>query len=104
MPTTDIVELLDPVMTPDGVPIVGKVPDLEGMYLGVGMCGQGFMLGPGVAENLAALIVEGKPVIDEEVFELVEKAPRPDVSAKSKVLTYIASLCIIELWQRYHAN
>lgn len=56
-------------MTPDGSPIVGAVKEIEGMYLGVGMCGQGFMMGPGVAENLASLIAEGKPVMDEETFE-----------------------------------
>jgi sarcosine oxidase subunit beta len=55
-------------MTPDGVPILGAVEGIDGMYLGVGMCGQGFMLGPGVAECLAGLIVDGKPTIDEEVF------------------------------------
>ena len=55
-------------MTPDGVPIIGKVEQIEGMYLGVGMCGQGFMLGPGVAECLAGLIVDGEPTIDREVF------------------------------------
>jgi len=55
-------------MTPDGVPIVGKADAVEGMYLGVGMCGQGFMLGPGVAECLAGLIAEGRSSIDEEVL------------------------------------
>jgi sarcosine oxidase, subunit beta len=40
-------------MTPDGSPVVGKAPNVEGFVLGVGMCGQGFMLGPGVGRNLA---------------------------------------------------
>ncbi|MCG8568568.1 MAG: FAD-binding oxidoreductase [Spirochaetes bacterium] len=35
-------------MTPDGLPIVGTVPNLEGYYNLAGMCGQGFMLGPGL--------------------------------------------------------
>lgn len=56
-------------MTPDGVPIIDKVDSIEGMYLGVGMCGQGFMVGPGVAECLASLIVDGKPTIDRDVFD-----------------------------------
>ncbi|UCD74852.1 MAG: FAD-binding oxidoreductase [Phycisphaerales bacterium] len=55
-------------MTPDGVPVVDRVEEIEGMYLGVGMCGQGFMIGPGVAECLANLIVEGEPTIPPDVF------------------------------------
>jgi len=55
-------------MTPDGVAIVDKVDEQPGMYLGVGMCGQGFMMGPGVAVNLASLIVKGKPDLAPEAF------------------------------------
>jgi sarcosine oxidase subunit beta len=36
-------------MTPDGAPIVGEVDGLEGYFNAVGMCGQGYMLGPGLA-------------------------------------------------------
>ncbi len=61
-------------MTPDGSPIVGKAPHVEGLLLGIGMCGQGFMLGPGVAMNLASLAVHGKPTIDSEVFDLLSPA------------------------------
>ena len=59
-------------MTPDGVAIVGKVPNIDGLYLAVGMCGQGFMMGPGVGINLASLIIEGKPKIDENIFALLK--------------------------------
>ncbi len=55
-------------MTPDGVAVVGKAPDVEGFYLGIGMCGQGFMMGPGVGLNLASLIAKGIPDMDPEVF------------------------------------
>jgi sarcosine oxidase subunit beta len=55
-------------MTPDGVPIVDRVSDVDGLYLAVGMCGQGFMLGPGVAMNIASLMVDGKPLIAEDIF------------------------------------
>jgi sarcosine oxidase, subunit beta len=61
-------------MTPDGVPIVGKAPNVDGFYLGIGMCGQGFMLGPGVGRNLAALAARGKPLIDPDVFAFVSPA------------------------------
>jgi len=56
-------------MTPDGVAIVGKAPAVEGFYLAVGMCGQGFMMGPGVGYNLASLIANGKPAMDEAIFK-----------------------------------
>ncbi len=39
-------------MTPDGAPIVGEVNGLEGYLNAVGMCGQGYMLGPGLAVYL----------------------------------------------------
>jgi len=55
-------------MTPDGVAIVDKVEEQPGMFLAVGMCGQGFMMGPGVAVNLVSLIVHGKPDLPDDVF------------------------------------
>ncbi len=41
--------------TPDGSPVIGQVGP-EGYYAAVGMCGQGFMLGPGAGEVIARLI------------------------------------------------
>lgn len=41
--------------TPDGFPILGET-ELEGFYLAVGMCGQGFMLGPGIGKLFARLL------------------------------------------------
>jgi glycine/D-amino acid oxidase-like deaminating enzyme len=35
------------------------------------MCGQGFMMGPGVGKNLASLISKGKPDIKKDVFDLL---------------------------------
>jgi len=57
-------------MTPDGNPIVGKAPNVNGFLLGIGMCGQGFMLGPGVGLNLASLAIHGRPAVDPDVFDL----------------------------------
>ncbi|MBN1583667.1 MAG: FAD-binding oxidoreductase [Anaerolineae bacterium] len=45
-------------MTPDGVPIVGWSRDVEGYLMAVGMCGQGFMLGPGLGELLARMVAQ----------------------------------------------
>lgn len=53
-------------MTPDGVPIVDFAPELQGLILAVGMCGQGFMMGPGMAKNIVSLIVRQKPFISDE--------------------------------------
>jgi sarcosine oxidase subunit beta len=56
-------------MTPDGLPIVGWTDEVQGFLLAVGMCGQGFMLGPGLGELLARL-VQGKPTPeDRQVLE-----------------------------------
>jgi sarcosine oxidase subunit beta len=37
-------------MTPDGFPIVGVAKEVPNLINAVGMCGQGFMLGPGMGE------------------------------------------------------
>ena len=56
-------------MTPDGVPIIDKIEEIEGLYVAVGMCGQGLMLGPGVAANLTHLILHRKPLLPQEIFD-----------------------------------
>lgn len=55
-------------MTPDGSPIVGWAPDLPGFLYAVGMCGQGFMLGPGLAQIIARLVTGALRVEDREVL------------------------------------
>ena len=58
-------------MTPDGFPIVGRPKEIENMILAVGMCGQGFMLGPGLGEILAEIITtttttkENQQILDQ---------------------------------------
>lgn len=44
-------------MTPDGNPLVGWAPGVSGLFLAVGMCGQGFMIGPGLAETLSRVLL-----------------------------------------------
>ena len=58
-------------MTPDGIAVVGKSEKVDNFFMGVGMCGQGFMMGPGVGLNLTNLIIKGEPLIKKEVFELL---------------------------------
>jgi sarcosine oxidase, subunit beta len=56
-------------MTPDGNPIIGKISEPEGVFLAVGTCGQGFMMGPGVGKNIAKLVAAGRPLMEEEIFK-----------------------------------
>ena len=56
-------------MTPDGSPIIGKVEGLEGLILAVGMCGQGFMLGPGVGQLMTHMILNELDEADKIILE-----------------------------------
>jgi sarcosine oxidase subunit beta len=56
-------------MTPDGNPIVGKVNEIEGYINAVGMCGQGFMLGPGLGELLSRVLTDKITSRDKEVLD-----------------------------------
>ena len=44
-------------MTPDGQPIIGWSSEERDYLLAIGMCGQGFMLGPGVGELVARMVI-----------------------------------------------
>lgn len=56
-------------MTPDGFPIIGKVPQLENYVNAVGMCGQGYMLGPGVGKLLTRLLKNELTKKDQEILD-----------------------------------
>jgi len=56
-------------MTPDGSPIVGRVREAEGYIYAVGMCGQGYMLGPGVGALLTHLVQDNLTPEDEQALE-----------------------------------
>jgi len=58
-------------MTPDGAPLVGWAREVEGLLLAVGMCGQGFMIGPGLGEMLAHLIKGDLSAEDKKILELL---------------------------------
>ncbi|NLO91203.1 MAG: FAD-binding oxidoreductase [Elusimicrobia bacterium] len=51
-------------MTPDGSPIVDAFETPKGLFIAGGMCGQGFMLGPGMGE-LVARMITGTPTGDD---------------------------------------
>ncbi|MCP3875920.1 MAG: FAD-binding oxidoreductase [Desulfobacteraceae bacterium] len=43
-------------MTPDGFPIVGETKEFPNFINAIGMCGQGYMLGPGLGELLSRIV------------------------------------------------
>ena len=57
-------------MTPDGSPLIGWSKEVEGLLLAVGMCGQGFMLGPGLGELLARVVGNCLTPEDQETLEI----------------------------------
>ena len=55
-------------MTPDGSPLVGRARELDGFVHAAGMCGQGYMLGPGIGALLARLITQATTTEDDAVL------------------------------------
>jgi sarcosine oxidase, subunit beta len=55
-------------MTPDGSPLVGWSAACEGLVHAVGMCGQGFMFGPGVGELIARMVREETTAEDADTL------------------------------------
>jgi sarcosine oxidase subunit beta len=45
-------------MTPDGFPIVGFTREFKNLFLTIGMCGQGFMIGPGLGAIATEIIID----------------------------------------------
>ncbi len=56
-------------MTLDGNPILGPIKEIEGYINAVGMCGQGYMIGPGLGELLARVIADKSTSRDKEILE-----------------------------------
>ncbi len=65
-------------MTPDGFPIVGKSQEISNLINAVGMCGQGFMLGPGLGELIAKIILN--ELDDDDLKALQSFDPYRDFS------------------------
>jgi sarcosine oxidase subunit beta len=70
-------------MTPDGFPIIGRVRELTGYIYAVGMCGQGYMLGPGVGSLLSRMVQEELTSEDEETLE--ELSPYREFGGEEKL-------------------
>jgi sarcosine oxidase subunit beta len=70
-------------MTPDGFPIVGQMRELGGYINAVGMCGQGYMLGPGVGALLARVVQGTLTPEDGEILE--ELSPYREFEREEKL-------------------
>lgn len=71
-------------MTPDGFPIVGWDNEIQGFFLAVGMCGQGFMLGPGLAELITRAITTGLEPDDKETLSYLSPSRNFETEEKLK--------------------
>ena len=58
-------------MTPDGSPLVGWSEEVAGYLMAIGMCGQGFMLGLGLGELLARMVIDTLTEEDHETLEIL---------------------------------
>lgn len=65
------------------LPIVGWARELEGYIYAVGMCGQGYMLGPGVGCLLTRMIQGELTPEDEETLQ--ELSPHREFGAEEKL-------------------
>jgi sarcosine oxidase subunit beta len=70
-------------MTPDGSPIVGHAREVEGYIHAVGMCGQGYMLGPGVGALLARMVQGVLTPEDEDILK--EQSPHREFGGEEKL-------------------
>ena len=55
-------------VTPDGVPVIGPVPDVAGFFLASGFSGHGFGIGPGAGRLMADLVTGAPPIVDPAPF------------------------------------
>jgi len=70
-------------MTPDGSPIVGWSKEVPGLLLAVGMCGQGYMLGPGLGEFLSRVAIGA--VLEEDSLILDTFSPYRAFTGQEKL-------------------
>ncbi len=60
-------------MTPDGSPLIGWDKNIKGFLTAAGMCGQGFMLGPGIGKLIARMVLNR--VTENDLIILKSLAP-----------------------------
>ena len=57
-------------VTPDGLPVIGRAPGWDNVYIASGAGPKGMLLGTGMAESMVRLIGEETPAFDLEPFSL----------------------------------
>ncbi len=68
------------VWTPDYLPLVGPVRQVEGLYVAAAFCGLGFAIGPGIGRLMAELIATGQTSLPIDMYSLERFAkPTPEV-------------------------
>ena len=84
-----------PTMTPDGRPILGRVPGLDGLFVASGCCVGGLSLSPAAGRALADLIVDGKsdPDLGPISVERFGAAPRDPAA--------LEAACVAQYARRY---
>lgn len=60
-------------MTPDGSPLLGWSQKVENLFIAAGMCGQGFMLGPGIGKLITRVFTNTSTNSDDMI--LAELSP-----------------------------
>ncbi|WP_427969392.1 NAD(P)/FAD-dependent oxidoreductase [Altererythrobacter sp.] len=56
--------------SPDAVPVISKVDQVDGLVLAAGCSGHGFGMGPGIGRLAAELLVNADPCVDPTPFRL----------------------------------
>ena len=73
-------------MTPDGSPMVGWSRDIKGYLMAIGMCGQGFMLGPSVGELLSRMVLKPeKDLSSDDIMILDILSPYREFKSTEKL-------------------
>lgn len=55
-------------MTPDGLPVIERAPEIEGLVIAAGFSGHGFCLGPVTGRIICELIAHGRSYLPIEAF------------------------------------
>jgi D-amino-acid dehydrogenase len=68
-------------LTPDGLPVIGRAPGVENLYLATGHSMLGITLGPSTALTIAEVMTTGKSEIDLDAFDPARFARRDAAQA-----------------------
>ncbi len=61
-------------MTPDGLPVIDRPPEVDGLVIAAGFSGHGFCLGPITGQLIAELVTNQPPSCPLDPFRLTRMA------------------------------